>query len=108
MKKLLKIIAPVLVLVVSIGVVQALSAAKPEPEKKEETQRFISLYVDEVTSDTVTISVQTQGEVRPKTEIDLIPQISGRIVGISESFAKGAEFDPGETLIKFSTFSERL
>ena len=100
MKKFLKVLAPVLVLAVSIGVVQALSAAKPAPEKKEESQRLISLYVDEVKSDMVTISVFTQGEVRPKTEIDLIPQVSGRIVGISESFAEGAEFSPGETLIK--------
>ena len=108
MKKLLKIIAPVLVLVVSIGVVSALSAAKPAPEKKEETQRLISLYVDEVKSDMVTISVQTQGEVRAKTEIDLIPQVSGRIVGISESFAEGAEFDPGETLIKIDDTNYKL
>ena len=108
MKKLLKIISPILVLVVSIGIVQALGAAKPEPEKKEEEQRLISLYVDEVTSDTVTISVQTQGEVRPKTEIDLIPQVSGRIVGISESFAEGAEFGPGETLIKIDDTNYKL
>ena len=108
MKKLLKIIAPVLVLVVSIGVVQALSAAKPAPEKKEETHRMVSLYVDEVTSDMVTISVQTQGEVRPKTEIDLIPQVSGRIVGISDSFAEGAEFTPGETLIKIDDTNYKL
>ena len=108
MKKLLKIISPVLVLVVSIGIVQALGAAKPEPEKKEEAQRLISLYVDEVKTDTVTISVQTQGEVRPKTEIDLIPQVSGRIVGISESFAEGAEFVPGETLIKIDDTNYKL
>lgn len=100
MNKLLKVIAPVAVLAISVGVVTALSAAKPAPEKKEDTQRFISLYVDEVRSDEVTLSVQAEGEVRPKTEIDLIPQVSGRIVGISESFAEGAEFDPGETLIK--------
>lgn len=108
MKKFLKIIAPVLVLAVSIGVVQALSAAKPAPEKKEESQRLISLYVDEVKSDMVTISVQTQGEVSPKTEIDLIPQVSGRIVGISESFAEGAEFDAGETLIKIDDTNYKL
>lgn len=108
MKKLLKIIAPIIVLVVSIGVVQALSAAKPAPEKKEESQRLLSLYVDEVKSDEVTISVQTQGEVRPKTEIDLIPQVSGRIVGVSESFAEGAEFSPGETLIKIDDTNYKL
>ena len=67
--------------------VQVLNAAKPAPEKKEESQRLISLYVDEVKSDMVTLSVQTQGEVRPKTEIDLIPQVSGRIVAISGSSA---------------------
>lgn len=108
MKKLLKIFSPILVLVISIGVVQALSAAKPAPEKKEESQRLISLYVDEVKSDVVTISVQTQGEVRPKTEIELIPQVSGRIVGISESFAEGAEFGPGETLIKIDDTNYKL
>ena len=108
MKKFLKIISPILVLVVSIGIVQALGAAKPEPEKKEEAQRLISLYVDEVKSDTITISVQTQGEVRPKTEIDLIPQVSGRIVGVSESFAEGAEFGPGETLIKIDDTNYKL
>jgi RND family efflux transporter MFP subunit len=107
-KKLLKIIAPVVVVAISIGVVQALSAAKPAPEKKEESQRLISLYVDEVTLDMVTISVKTQGEVRPKTEIDLIPQVSGRIVAISDSFAEGAEFGPGETLIKIDDTSYKL
>lgn len=108
MKKLLKIIAPILVLAVSVGVVQVLSAAKPAPEKKEESQRLISLYVDEVKSDMVTLSVQTQGEVRPKTEIDLIPQVSGRIVAISGSFAEGAEFTPGATLIKIDDTDYKL
>jgi RND family efflux transporter MFP subunit len=107
-KKLLKIIAPILVLAVSIVVVQVLSAAKPTPEKKEESQRLISLYVDEVKSDMVTLSVQTQGEVRPKTEIDLIPQVSGRIVAISGSFAEGAEFNPGTTLIKIDDTDYKL
>lgn len=100
MKKILKVVAPIAILAVSVGVVTALSVAKPPPEKKEDTQRFISLYVDEVKSDVVTLSVQAQGEVRPKTEIDLIPQVSGKIVAISQSFAEGAEFTPGETLIK--------
>lgn len=108
MNKFLKIVAPVMVIAVSIGVVTALSAAKPAPEKKEESQRLISLYVDEVKLETVTISVHAQGEVRPKTAIDLVPQVSGRIVGISESFAEGAEFDAGETLIKIDDTNYKL
>jgi RND family efflux transporter MFP subunit len=89
-----------LVLLAGFAIVQGLVAAKPEPEKKDEEQRLVSLYVDEVRSEVVMVSVKTQGEVRPKTEIDLIPQVSGRIVAMSETFNEGAEFLPGTMLLK--------
>ena len=100
MKKLLKLLAPVLVLVGGVVIVQVLVAAKPEPEKNDDETRLVSLYVDEVKSEMVTISVKTQGEVRPKTEINLVPQVSGRIVAMSESFNEGAEFAPDSMLMK--------
>ena len=100
MKKLVKVVAPVLVLAGSVFMVQMLSAAKPAPEKKEESQRLISLYVDEVQADNVVVSIHTQGEVRPKTEIDLVPQVSGRVVAIADVFAEGAEFAANTLLLK--------
>ena len=108
MKKFLRISAPVLVLAAGFGIVQGLVAAKPEPEKNEETQRLVSLYVDEVKSESVKVSVVTQGEVRPKMEIDLVPQVSGRIVGMSENFNTGAEFVPGSVLLKIDDTDYRL
>jgi RND family efflux transporter MFP subunit len=99
-KKVLKIAAPLLVVLLGIGLVQALVATKPPPEKKEDTLRLVSLYVDEVKAETVTLSVQTQGEVRPKTEIDLVPQVGGRVVYVADELAEGAEFGPDTTLIK--------
>jgi len=107
-KKLFKIMAPVLVLVGGIVIVQVLVAAKPEPEKNEDETRLVSLYVDEVKSEMVTVSVKTQGEVRPKTEIDLIPQVSGRIVAMSESFSEGAEFLPDTMLLKIDDTDYRF
>jgi len=41
-------------------------------------------------------------------EIDLIPQVSGRIVSVSDSFAEGAEFNPGATLIKIDDTNYKL
>ncbi|MFC1719932.1 efflux RND transporter periplasmic adaptor subunit [Pseudomonadota bacterium] len=108
MKKILRFLAPALVLVAGIAIVQVLVAAKPEPEKKDEEARPISLYVDEVKSEQVTITVKTQGEVRPKTEIDLIPQVSGRIVAMSESFSEGAEFTPDSMLMKIDDTEYQL
>lgn len=100
MKKLIRLSAPVLVLAAGFAIVQGLVAARPEPEKKDDETRLISLYVDKVTTEVVTVKVTTQGEVRPKTEIDLIPQVSGRIVGMSENFNEGAEFLPGTLLLR--------
>lgn len=100
MKKLLRIAAPLLVLITGFLVVQGLVAAKPEAEKKDEEVRKISLYVDSVLSEQVVVAVKTQGEVRPKMEIDLVPQVSGRIVAMSEQFSEGAEFVPNTMLLK--------
>lgn len=100
LKRLLKLSAPLLVLLAGFAIVQGLVAAKPEPEKKEDPPRLVSLYVDEVKSEVVTVKVTTQGEVRPKTEVDLVPQVSGRIVAMSEAFNAGAEFMPGAMLAK--------
>lgn len=100
MKKFFRTLAPVLVLVAGFLIVQGLVAAKPEPEKNDEEIRKLSLYVDPVRSESVRVAVHTQGEVRPKMEIDLIPQVSGRIVAISEQFADGAEITPNTLLAK--------
>ncbi|WP_417450009.1 efflux RND transporter periplasmic adaptor subunit [Kordiimonas sp.] len=108
MRKILKFVAPVLVLAAGVGSVMVLAAAKEAPEKTEEVARPISLYVDEVRAENVVLSVRTQGEVRPKTEIDLVPQVAGRIISISDSFAEGAGFEPGEALIQIEDFDYQL
>lgn len=100
MKKYLKIAAPLLIIVAGIFVVQTLVATKPPPEKKEEELRLVSLYVDDVKSESVVLHVETQGEVRPKTEIELVSQVAGRVVHVADEYAEGAEFSPQTTLIK--------
>ncbi|MCQ3830465.1 efflux RND transporter periplasmic adaptor subunit [Microbulbifer elongatus] len=99
-KKPLKVMAPVLVLAAAFGAVQWMSAAKPQPEKKEEEQRLVSLVTSQARAQPVQLQVTTQGEVRAHTAIHLTPQISGRITAISDRFAEGAGFEAGETLIQ--------
>jgi RND family efflux transporter MFP subunit len=99
-RKILKFVTPMVVLAAGIGSVMALGAAKETPEKKIEEPRVLSLHVESVRAEQVRLSVRTQGEVSPKTDIVLIPQVSGRIVAVSDHFAEGGAFVPGETLIK--------
>ncbi|WP_043316872.1 efflux RND transporter periplasmic adaptor subunit [Microbulbifer sp. HZ11] len=99
-RKSLKVMAPVLVLAAAFGAVQWMSAAKPQPEKKEEEQRLVSLVTSPARAQPVQLQVTTQGEVRAHTAINLTPQVSGRITAIANSFAEGAGFEAGETLIQ--------
>ena len=100
MRKILKVAVPLMVIAASGGAVWALSQAKEAPEKTIEEPRPVSLHVDKVRSERITVSVGTQGEVRAKTNISLIPQVGGRIVKVSNTFAEGGRFGPGETLIQ--------
>jgi RND family efflux transporter MFP subunit len=70
--------------------------------------RAVSLYVDSVTSEEVKVAIRTQGEVRPKTEIELIPQVSGRIVAMSDNFNEGAQFAPNSMLLKIDDADYRV
>lgn len=108
MRKFLKVAMPIAVLAAGVGSVMTLAAAKEAPEKKVEEVRAVSLYVDEVRSERVTVSVNTQGEVKAKTDIGLVPQVSGRIVEIAEAFNEGGSFGPGQTLIKIDDSDYKL
>ena len=108
MKKLFKVAAPFAVIGLGATVVMGLATAKEAPQKKEEEHRTTSLYVEPVRSDTVMLSVSTTGEVKAKTTVDLIPQVSGRIVHVADSFAEGGAFAPGDALIKIDDADYRL
>jgi len=107
-RNIIKIAAPIVVVVAAVGIVKMLGAAKDAPAKNEEKPRAVSLYVDPVRAENVRLTIRTQGEVRPKTEIDLVPQVSGRIISINDSFAAGAGFKPGETLIQIEDADYKL
>lgn len=48
----------------------------------------------------VTLDVSAQGEVRPRTDINLTAQVSGQIVSTSDAFVNGGAFKKGDTLIQ--------
>lgn len=99
---------PVFVLALTVGSVMALNAFKPEPEKTSEGPRPISLFVERVQQENLRLKVNTQGEVRPKTEINLVSQVSGRIVWVSPKFVSGGKVLAGDPLIRIEDADYRF
>lgn len=108
MKRLAIIAAPVLVIAGMAGIIVLLVVTAPEPEKKEEGPRPIAAFVEKVTRGTVRLEVSTQGEVRPRTEIDLVPQVSGRIVHVAPEFVEGGIIKKDQLLIQIEDEDYKL
>lgn len=108
MPKLIKFMTPVLVLVAGAGAIVLLNATKPEPEQNDEPPRATSLFVEPARENTVLLNVSTQGEVRARREIDLVAQVSGRVVEVAPGFADGGSFGANEVILQIEDTDYRV
>ena len=52
----------------------------------------------------VALSVTSEGTVRPRTESELVPEVSGRVMSVAPSFAEGGFFEAGDVLVTIDPF----
>lgn len=97
-----------IVIVVIAGAIFALNASAPEPQRANAQPRPVAVFVSPAESDTVALTVTTQGEARPRTQINLVPQVAGRITYVNPDFIEGGFFEAGETLIQIEDADYRL
>lgn len=60
----------------------------------------ISVRVVEVEPAPVRLTVHAQGTVSPRTESELVPEVSGNVVWMSPSLVSGGYFEAGDTLLR--------
>lgn len=106
--KLLKFSGPLLVIALGIGAVMLLSSTAPEPETDEAPPRPVTVYTHLAERSDATLNVQTQGEVRARTMINLTAQVSGRVVSVSPEYLEGGSFNPDTVLLKIDDSDYRL
>lgn len=86
--------------VVIIGVINAL---KPQPVPDEEAlakAQHVQVNVRPASRQSVSLSATAQGTVAPKREIDLVAEVSGRVVDVAADIEDGAFFQQGKLLIQ--------
>ena len=93
-------VLPILVIAGAIGGFAAMGALKPTPEEKEDVVKAIPVLTATATQDDVTLKVSVQGEVQPRTEINMVPQVSGLITYMSPRFIEGGRFKKGDLLAR--------
>ncbi len=89
-------------LIISVFVMFTAMVVNILKKPKEKTRNFNTLAViaDYAKAEDVQLMVATQGEARPQIEIDLVPEVGGKIVYVSPNFIEGGLFKKGETLLR--------
>jgi len=100
MKTVLKILLPLIVLGLTGGILALLIANKREIKPEPVVEILPVVEVVSVKAEPHRFTVRSQGEVAARTEIDLVAEVSGKIVWVADDFTEGGFFGKGDPLLK--------
>lgn len=89
MKSKKQIIVPIAILAIGIAAFIGFSSMKKPPEEKAEVDNTPIVAVEEIHVASMNLTVNSYGVVKPKYETELVAQVSGQIVELSEVFVRG-------------------
>ncbi len=107
-RKFFTLIATAGVLLGGVGFIAFMGALRPEVEAQEPQITPPTVFYTVAKPQSVTLDVTTQGEVRPRTDISLTSQVSGRVEKTANAFVDGGAFNKGDLLIKIEDADYRL
>lgn len=96
---LIKAGLPLLLIGFAILIAALLMMSRQPPEQKEPEKSAFLVDVQAVSSQAHRFVVTSQGSVKPKVQSQLVAQVSGRIVAVSEHFVPGGMFKKGDLLV---------
>ena len=101
--RLISILLPIIVIGIAVFAFISMGNLKPEPEEKEEAIKALPVLTALAVEEDVTLSVSVQGEVHTSKQINLVPQVSGKISFISPNFIEGGQFKKGDLLLRLDS-----
>ncbi|WP_341325210.1 efflux RND transporter periplasmic adaptor subunit [Methylotuvimicrobium sp. KM2] len=98
-KYLMKALLPIAVLLGAVGAAWAMIELRPGMLPQAEQSTLPMVEIVRVKPQTVRLNVMSQGVVTPREEIDLIAEVSGKIVELNPALLSGGYFEAGDLLV---------
>ena len=95
-----QIIMPLVILAAGIGAYLVFSSMKKPPEEKAKVDNTPIVSVQAISVATMTMHVDSYGIVEPKYETELVAQVAGQIVELSDMFVRGGFVKTGQLLAR--------
>ena len=100
MTKLIKIVAPITILVVTVAGAILIGRSGEAPEREEPVQAALLVDVVQPEIKQGSFTVRAQGTVSPRIETSLVSEVSGKVISMSEDFVAGGVFAKGQILAR--------
>ncbi len=94
-----EIILPAILLLMSIGAAWAIMALRPRIVTQAPKTEVPLVSVIQVEPQTIRLTVHSQGIVTPRNEIDLIPEVAGKVIHLHPDFVAGGFYDRDDLLV---------
>jgi len=107
-RKALQVALPVLVVAAGVGTYQAFVATAPTPERTKTASRGVLVEVEEVEARAHRIVVEAQGTVVAARNVDVVPQVAGKVTWVSDRLVPGGRIAKGEPLLRVDARDYRI
>jgi RND family efflux transporter MFP subunit len=104
-KTVLRVLLPLVVIGIAVLATIALFRSRPEVPTEARTVELPSVRVETVVVQDLPMTVVSQGTVSPRIESQLVPEIAGRVMWASPSFASGGFFEEGDALLRIDPYN---
>ena len=99
---------PLLIIAVGFFIMQTLIHSRKAPHKVKRTVQGILVQTAVATPTDCPIMVQGTGIVRPRKVIDIVPQVSGKVISVAPDFVQGGMFRKGQELFRIEPVDYEL
>ncbi len=107
-KRVIQVIFTVLLIALGAFGMIKLTESKPQMKKQKMATPLPMVRTMVVQTASKAMAIVGEGTVRALREIDLAPQVNGKVVFLSPSMINGGEFKKGETLLRIEPEDYRL
>lgn len=94
-----RVLLPIAIAIGGIALAAAIIATGPTLEPKPAPSNAPLVRIWEASAETIQLTTVTHGTVLPRTESELIPEVSGRVTSISSAMVSGGFFKKDDVLL---------
>ncbi len=107
-KRLLQLLLSIAFVAMGVLGFRALMASKPPMEKRKPPVPVPMVRTIQIKTGPQVLRIRGEGTVRPLREINLVPEVSGKVVSVSSSLVNGGVFRKGNTLLQIEPVDYQL